>query len=152
MLPIDSNWEWGLGVPKSSLAEKLPAFEDDLITKSLQYTNPGATVDELMEVMDCMESASGVRALVTVHIDQISSTTELKERQYREMSNYCGNLLHYSFETEITAKKSTEDFIRENSLELVEFVVNNSSLTKTEAKRKPENISDITNLIKKKKK
>ncbi|KAJ3258728.1 hypothetical protein HK103_003322 [Boothiomyces macroporosus] len=153
MLPSNTNWNWGFAIDKGDLAEKLPAFEDDLITKGLQYSSPGATVAELMEVMDCMESAGGVRAVVTVHVDRIASKMEIKERKYSAMTEYCGGLLKHSFASEGDAKKSTINFLNENELKLTELTIsNNEKSVSTESKRKSENISDITNLIKKKKK
>ncbi|KAJ3272158.1 hypothetical protein HDV01_005923 [Terramyces sp. JEL0728] len=155
MIPVDTIWNWGFPISANESANKLPQFEDNLITKGLQYSNPEATVGELMEVMDCMETASGVRALLTASIDKTESRYQVEDQEYHSMDQYCCNLLDYSFANEDVARKSTGEFIKENKVKMAAFSISNvlpEKSVQVEVKRKAEHIADITNLIKKKKK
>ncbi|KAI8895750.1 hypothetical protein BC833DRAFT_600195 [Globomyces pollinis-pini] len=71
------QWKWGLGVDDTSNAHDLFQFPDDLITKTLEYAPEKCTVQELKELMGCMENASGLRALMVLEFQNNTLVTQI---------------------------------------------------------------------------
>lgn len=60
------DWDWGLGLDIAESAHILPAFEDDLVSKSLSYIPSNAKISDLMDIMDVMEGHAGIRGILTL--------------------------------------------------------------------------------------
>jgi hypothetical protein len=173
MLP-SADWHWGLGIGMSQSASKLPLFEDDMVQKGVNYSDPNATVEEVLEVMGCMETAGGMRAILVLK----SETTEIQDRTSYKVPNY--DELRVAFATfsfatvqevhqssrewksllpeanQISFAMVTERVPKEPENGEKGTILEATNLVKPKEisvgviKRKPE-IRDLTNLVKKKK-
>ena len=103
------SYTWGLGFPLNTNCSKLPLFEDDVVTKTKKYATDGMNVGEFMEMMECVENASGRRALIRLKFNNQESggfeiENEIEMVAWIKWTQYW---LNQTFDTLINAKKST---------------------------------------------
>jgi hypothetical protein len=161
MMP-SQDWKWGLGVEMNSIANQLPIFPDDMIKKGLEYADKNATVSELLEIMGCMETASGMRAIIVL---KTRTENPITSKSYT-VSNYdelVATFMQYRFDTREHARNASKEFktlVPEKNL--ITFTASAASIENIKETVKPKvldiglvkrksEIRDLTNLVKKKK-
>lgn len=104
---VPDGFVWGLGVDPNSNAHALPIFPDDLVKKSLEYIDPNGKVKDLLELMDCMESAAGMRALITLDLECMPAFTASNGIELKLWYSFMDAFGNLEFGTEKQAKDST---------------------------------------------
>jgi hypothetical protein len=147
MLP-SPDWKWGLGLGMSQCAAQLPIFPDDMVKKGIEYSDPKATIEELLEVMGCMEAAAGMRAILVLK----SQTTETQSAISYIVSNF--DELRNKFAKYVFGTNQKVHLISQEWKSLVPTTNQITFLVKTEIEHQgPENgekesIADVTNIVK----
>jgi hypothetical protein len=168
LLPAANGWKWGLGIKDTEPASKLAIFPDDLVKKGVEYSDPKATVGEVIEVMSCLEASSQLRVIISLSKDQdmtrkgLTSPNTISKKDWDLFYNTFASC---SFDSLSNAKDSSKKIqstfeklgfsatlitlSNENNQETVQPKDVPVNIIQGLVKRKPE-IRDLTNLVKKK--
>ena len=152
-----TDWKWGLAADN---LVNLPRFEDDLITKTFQYSET-RSISKFMDLMGAMETGSS-RALISLKIsNKAPQDTNAGNNKQVDWTEFMQIWYQQSYDTNDNATKSTtkvESFLKSKRIPsqsikaCPDAIKENSNENKTVESKKRIQVQDISGLIKRKKK